>query len=949
MKIKTTLFLGVLAGMFFISACVSRHPQSLIQPDSGVPMDPDIVYGRLDNGFQYILQENILPEKRIEIHLNIFAGSMHETDEQQGVAHYLEHMLFNGSTHFPPGELIKYFQSIGMDFGADANAHTSFFNTVYDLSLPDNTAEQIEKALTIMDDYAQGALLLPSEVDRERGVILSEKMARDSVAYRTFKETLAFELPGSRFTRRFPIGTEAVLKNADQKVLKSYYDQWYRPDNMVLIVVGDFDAQQMEKMISKRFSKLVSRAGKFSPSMDSKWQPHEGVKTFYHYEPEAGSTDVTIETIVWEPFQYQTVDSQKKNMLQMITNTILQNRLSRMVNRRMADFSEASAYSGSFLHNIRLAAVNAVCDPGEWPSVLQQIQHALQQAIKFGFKQKELDRVKSDIVTSLERVVEQVQTRKTSQISKKILTTINRRGVLWSTLQKKDILKPYIEAITLDDVNKAIQSMWSESHRLVVVTGNAEILSDTPEKEIYKTFMAGRDQVVEKYSGFESKVFPYLPLPSDTTDIKEVVQERVDNVDDLGITRIIFKNSTVVNLKSTDYKKNEFKFNVGFGVGKRSEPIDKPGLSILSQSVINNSGLGSMDGDQLEEALSGKDVSMGFHIHDNYFSFSGSASPARASLVFQLIYHYLKDPGIRKEALELAKIQYRQTYDSHVLTPDGVMQIKGDAFLANGDSRFGLPHPDVIDLYTLEDIKNWLLPDFKHRSLEVSIAGEFGMEEMRDLAAQYLGSLAKREKLSKTDLASDKISFPESRDLTLSIDSKVDSGVVRLAFLTDDFWDISQTRRMMILSRVLSERLRISIREELGETYSPYAYNDPSVRFDDYGVLHLVVNVKPENADFVYDKIKEIIVALNSGDITSEELQIALKPVLNHLKIIRKTNKYWLNSVMAGSSVFPEKFGWARNMISDYEKISVNDLNQLAVKFLDMEKRAKIIITSGQK
>lgn len=943
MKYKTIVVKLVIFGLFFILSCAPKH-NLVIQADTGVPIDPDIVFGRLPNGFQYILMENTTPENRVNIHLNVFSGSMHETSEQQGVAHYLEHMLFNGSTHFPPGELIKYFQSIGMDFGADANARTSFFNTIYDLSLPDNTQKHMDKAFVIIEDYAQGALLLDSEVDRERGVILSEKRQRDSISYRTFKKSLEFELPGSLLNKRFPIGIDEVLNKADSNLLKSYYDQWYRSNNMALVVVGDFNARVVEPMIIKRFSKLKSRNLFSKAPLSTKWKKHEGTKVFYHYEPEASSTEVTIETVSWKPFETQTLDIIKKRTLDRITNSIIQNRLSRMVNRQTASFSQASVYSGSFLHNISLASINATCNPDNWQDCLKQVEKVLRQALMFGFAKKELERVKADFISSLERGVNQASTQKTKNLSRKILATMNKKGLFLSEQQRKDLLKPYIESINLQDVHKTLKEIWSKNHRLITVTGNADIHTKHPETTILDAFNKSINEKVNKYLGFESKKFPYLTIPSSIP----IIKTREDNVKKLGITKIEFENNTFLNLKKTDFKKNEFKFKVCFGQGEKSQPVVKPGLSMIGESVLRSSGLGGLDADQLEEALAGRDVTIGFGINENYFSLSGSADPKEAELVFQLILHYLNDPGFSQEALNLAKIRYKQRYESLMQTPEGIMQIKGYSFLAEDDARFGMPSPGIIEQYTLNDIKNWLIPYFQNSSIELSIVGDFNFEDMIKLASKHMGTLKTRIKFSNKSIHSSKVKFPEGKQLELAIDSKVKTAVVHLAFLTDDFWDIGQTRRLSILSRIFTERLRIIIREELGETYSPYAYNDPSKSFNDYGIMHAVVNVKPESIEFVYDKLKEIIYSLSLQNITKHETNLALKPVINHLKIIRKSNTYWLNSVMANSSIYPQKFEWANNMTYDYNKITNEELNGLAKKYLNIDQSALIIIKSGK-
>jgi len=941
MKYKTFVLKFVILGLLFILSCAPKH-NLVIQSDSGVPVDPDIVFGRLLNGFQYILMENTTPEERVNIHLNVFSGSMHETSEQQGIAHYLEHMLFNGSTHFPPGELIKYFQSIGMDFGADANAHTSFFNTVYDLSLPDNTQKHMDKAFVIIEDYAQGALLLDSEVDRERGVILSEKSQRDSISYRTFRKSLEFELPNSLLNKRFPIGVDEVLNKADSKLLKSYYDQWYRPDNMALIIVGDFDTRVVESMIVKRFSKLKSRSLFLKEPLSTEWKKHKGVEVFYHYEPEASSTEVAIETVSWKPFETQTLEILKRRALASITNSIIQNRLSMMVNRQTASFSQASAYSGQFLHNISLSVVNAECSPDNWQDCLKQIEKTLRQALMFGFAKKELDRVKAEFISSLERGVNQASTQKTKNLSRKILATMNKKGLFLSEQQKKDLLKPYIESIVLQDVHNALKEIWSKDHRLIMVTGNADIQTKHPETTILDVFNKSINKKVNKYRGFESKKFPYLTIPPS----KPIIKAREDNVKELDITKIEFGNNTFLNLKKTDFKKNEFKFKVCFGQGEKSQPVTQPGLSIIGKSVIKDSGLGGLDADQLEEALAGKDVTIGFGINENYFSLSGSADPKEAELVFQLIFHYLNDPGLSQEVLNLAKIRYKQQFESLMQTPEGIMQIKGDSFLAEGDARFGMPYPGIIEQYTLNDIKNWLIPYFENSPIEISIVGDFNFENMIKLASKYMGTFNKRIKFSNKSIESAKVKFPIGKRLELAIDSKIKRGVVRLAFLTDDFWDIGQTRRLSILSRIFSERLRVIIREELGETYSPYAYNNPSMSFNDYGIMHAVVNVKPESIEFVYNKIKEIVHSLTLQNITKHETGLALKPVLNHLKVIRKSNTYWLNSVMANSSIYPEKFEWANNMTHDYSKITNDELNGLSKRYLKIDQGALIIIKS---
>ncbi len=256
--------------------------------------DPALIFGKLPNSFRYVLMKNHEPKDRVSIRLNIQSGSLHETDDQQGLAHYLEHMMFNGSEHFPSGELVKYFQSIGMDFGGDANAHTGFGETVYDVLLPGGDKEDVEKGLLVIHDYAAGALLPESEIDRERGIILAEKRDRDSVGYRTYVASMKFLFPGIRINKRMPIGTEEVIRKTDQAILKDYYDTWYRPENMILVMVGDVDTEMAESLIKSMFADMIPRNPVRScPEMGT--IKHEGIRTFYHFEKEAGDTTTSVQ------------------------------------------------------------------------------------------------------------------------------------------------------------------------------------------------------------------------------------------------------------------------------------------------------------------------------------------------------------------------------------------------------------------------------------------------------------------------------------------------------------------------------------------------------------------------------------------------------------------------------------------------------------------------------
>ena len=1010
-------------------------PSASHDPTAHFLRDPDLVYGKLPNGMRYILMQNTTPEDRVSMHLNVQAGSMQEKADQRGLAHYLEHMLFNGSTHFKPGELIEYFQSIGMMFGADANAHTGFFETVYDILLPTGDPESLEKGLLVLQDYAEGALLLESEIDRERGVILAEKRERDSVSFRTFKASLEFELPGSRIAQRMPIGLDSVIENADRSLLKSYYDTWYRPETMMIVMVGDFDTTTAEALIKKRFSGIEARAPQPNPldPAENRWEPHMGEKAFYHFEPEAGNTEVSIGTAMWRSFDMETEESLKSRVLNRLADVVVQNRLSEMIRKEEAPMSDAGIYSGTFLQNVRYSGISAECEPDRWDESLAYLEQTLRQALTYGFTASEVLRAKSDFVLGLETAVKEASTRKSTPLARELISSVNRKRFVFSPQQELELLKPYVESVTPDMLHNAFKESWESSHRLIQVTGNA-VIDD--KADLLATYNASQGEAVAAIEEKNVPHFPYLPKPTvqqsmspltshteDAEGCKENdVLKKTCHLHGLDIWVVEFANGVRLNIKPTDFEKGELRFQANLGGGKVSEPEDQPGLAMATQSVINDSGVGGLTVDALATALAGRNLSIGFGVDDDAFHFAGSAAPDEVELLFQVLYTYLVDPAFRPEALSLLKSRYGQMFQKISRTPDGVMRYRGERFLAGGDTRFGMPTMAQVEAITLSDIKEWLTPALSSAPLEISVVGDLDVDEVIASAGDWIGHLPKREavmhlkkkapnvttecfsstksirpqktsvkqlgkkqnlkseqkqsikRASKNQLlmksgkgeVSNRSSlrttptqitstlevmptgrrpiFPKGKNADFQVKSRLDKGLVLLAFPTDDFWNIQQTRRLNILAKLFSERLRKSLREELGATYSPYAYNHASRVYEGYGVLRGVVAVSPDTISPVVEQMARIADDLAQNGVNQHELDLVLEPILTYIKDMVKTNGYWLDSVLVGSGIHPEQLEWAETIMMDYQSISADEITQAASKFLNREYAARIII-----
>ncbi|MFZ1983163.1 MAG: insulinase family protein [Desulfatitalea sp.] len=924
----------------------ARLPKALLERQqwahetSDLPPDPEAVFGRLPNGVRYILKENRTPRDRVSMHLYIQCGSLAELPGEEGLAHFLEHMQFDGSTHFPPGEMVKYFQRIGMQFGPDANAHTGFAQTVYDILLPKGDAQSIAEGLLVLNDYAQGALLLPEQVEKEKKVVLAEKRSRDSADYRTLEATIDFQVPGTLVARRLPIGKEESFAAFNTDIARRFYDAWYRPERMILVLVGDFKATTALQLVEDQFAKLTPRAEARSLQEFGSFT-HQGLKSFYHHERESGATSVHIETAEVRPMPADNAANQRMDLHKALADRIVHRRLDALLQEQNSVLTSASISSGYYLEQIRYAEISADCKPENWERALTLIEQTLRKAFLFGFSTSELTMAKSSFRADLQQAVNEENTQESKDLAANILSALGEWQVFQLPRQRMALLGPMIEDASLEQVQRAFADTWSAPHRLVFVTGNADLAShgQDPAEKISAVYQQSHQLPVLPPVEPAAARFPYLPEPSSSGAVASRTR-----MEDLGIEQVTFANGLRMVLKRTAFKENEVLAHLTFGGGRSSEPADRPGLALVTAEAANEAGFGAMDRVALENALAGRLAKVSLDITENLFAINGQAATAELPLLFQLLHACIQDPGYRSEALETAFRRLDQKYQSLSHSVEGKMQLAGSRFLAGGDSRFGWPEWSRIRQLTLEEIKAWFGSQLTQAPLELAVVGDFDPDQVVALTARYLGSLPQRGSLV-ADVSRPAPKFPAGNSLRLTAETKIDKAMVAVSYPTTDFWDIGRTRRLNVLSELFSERLRVRIREKLGAAYSPYAYHHAFRAYQDYGLLQAVFLVDPRQADAIVTETKTIVDEIISQGISEDELRRALDPTLAQIKDLRQSNAYWINSVLVGSTRHPEQLAWARSIEADYAAIGVAEINTLAKQYLDNRKVAEIIIS----
>jgi len=846
-------------------------------------------------------------------------------------------VLYRFDYPFGPADVVEFFQRLGMNFGGDTNASTGFDRTIYQLELPDTKPETLRESLTYFADVAGGLLLDPKEIDKERGIILSEKRARDSVGLRTAIAEMEFLVPNTRFPQRLPIGTEEVIRTADQARFREFYDAWYRPERMCLVLVGDIEPKDVEPLVREILGPLAARGpAQPEPRLGSVTSPL-AVEGDLHTEMEAGSTNVGLNTVSPYAFETDNAANRVKYLPRSLALRMLNRRFEILSKKEGAPFLSGAVSAGEQFDTFRSASVEMNCRPDQWQAALAVAEQELRRALEHGFQPEELKEAVADMLNGLEQAVKTAPTRRSPGLAADIADDLLDRAVSTHPSVELALYQPLLQTITPDDCTKALRAVWAEAPgRKIFVTGNLAI--PEPASAIPSAYLASVKVAVTAPEKTEQAEFAYTNFgPAGTVAQKKVV-------DDLGATLIEFKNGVRLNLKATDFEAGRIRVAVRVGGGTLTMPMNQPGLSLLANVVFAAGGLGKHSADDLQRVLAGRTVGMGFAAQSDAFAFGSATNRADLLLQLQLFCAFLTDPGYRPESIRQLHKAAEQIYLRLEHTPEGPLQLEVAGLLANGDPRFGLPAKDVMLTRSLAELKAWLTPEFAHGPVEIAIVGDFDPDATIAAVAQTFGALpARTAKPAYTSTRQvSKLAAPVAKQYTVV--TEIPKAVVRLYWPATDARDIKLTRRLRLLSEVFSDRLRVEIREKMGGTYSPNAGADLSDTFPNYGWMIADATVAPDQARSIADAMKAVATGLYDKGVTDEELVRAKQPILTQLRESARTNPYWLGSVLAAAQEFPERLDWSRSRYTDNESVTAAELSALAKQYLDPAKVSEFIV-----
>ncbi|MDQ6626044.1 MAG: insulinase family protein [Verrucomicrobiota bacterium] len=913
-------------------------PLPFPQEGSDLKPDPAAHFGALPNGLRYVVMQNHEPKGRASLRLLVLAGSLEEKDDQRGLAHFLEHMAFNGSKHYPAGTLVEFFQRMGMSFGGDTNANTSFDRTVYLLELAHADDSTLEEGFRVLSDYAGGLLLSDEEINRERGVILSEKRVSDSVGYRSFIAEFDAMLGTTLLPKRLPIGDEKVISTAGRDRFVDFWDTWYRPEKMVVIVTGDFaDAAAVEKMVSKAFADLRPRApARPDPSL-GELTKFDGVRPVFHSEPEAASTSISLASITPYAREPDNAAREIKKLPRSLALAMLNRRFSILSKKEDATFISAGASVSEQFDFLRDARVDLSCKPEQWREALATGEQELRRALEHGFTRAELIEAAANLTNQLEQAAKTASTRHSNQLANELVETVLQGEVFTPPSADLALLKPALEKITLEDCVGALRSDFGANGRFAMVSGNAQIPGNAPAA-IAAAYDAAHAVAVSAPDAAKDVAWAYTDFGAPG----EI--EKREHIDDLDIELVTFKNGARLNLKKTDFAAGHISAGARVGNGAITEPFEKRGLAAFARSTLIAGGLGKHSADELRNLFAGKNVGWQFSPEPDTFRFSSGTTSDDLLLDLQLLAAQLTDSGYRPEAMRVSRKGLEQLYLSFKHTPNGPLSVEIPNLLASGDPRFGLPPENEMMKRNLEEVKAWLTPQLTAESLEVALVGDFDVEAAIAAAAKTIGSLPARA--AKPELAElKKVSFPTKPFAkAFTIDSEIPKGSVLLYWPTDDGLDVHRNRRLNVLAAVLNDRLRIKVREEIGGTYSPRAASNSSEVFPGYGYIFASIDVDPASAQKMSEVVVDLADELAQKGVSDDELERARAPLLTAIRESMRDNNYWLSAVVSRAQEKPEVLDWARTRLSDIDAMTTDDLSAPAKKYLGKDRVSRATI-----
>ena len=886
-----TLVRGTLAALLL--AVPAGAQQSAPAPDPKQPLaaDPAVAVGTLPNGLRYYVRANPKPEKRAELRLVVNAGSVLEDDAQRGLAHFVEHMAFNGTARYEKQELVNYLERVGMRFGADLNASTSFDETVYTLQVPTDSAALLRTGFEILDEWAHAITFDPAEVSKERGVVIEEWRGSRGATARMFDKQLPVIFQGSRYAERVPIGTVQTLEKATAAQLKQFYATWYRPDLMAVVAVGDFDRDSIVALVKRQFGDLPAAKGA-RPRPSFPVPDHDSTLVSVATDREATGTSVTV--LYKQPLrEVRTVGGYRQQIVESLFNSMLNDRLYELTQKPDAPFLRGASGQGRFVRTKEVYTLGAAVKEGGVERGLEALLTEAERVDEHGFTAGELERARKDLVRAYEQQYAERAKSNSSAFAGEYVANFLTGDPFPGIAAEYEMVRSLVPGITLAEVNRLAREWITE--------GNRAILVSAPEKEgvavptatrLLAVFDRVRDAKITAYADTVSDA----PLLAAAPAPGRVVSEKSDSA--LGTREWTLANGVRVIVKPTDFRDDEVLLGAHSPGGTSLAPDRSAFSAALATQVVTLGGVSRFSAIELQKKLAGTAVRVSPYITDESEGFSGSASPRDVETMLQLVHLYFTAPRADSTAFAAFVANARASLANRGRSPQAAFQDTLQVTLAQHHPRerpLTAARLDELDMQAA-------LAFYRDRFADASdftfvVVGNVTPDSLRPLVERYLGSLpSTRRKESWKDLGIRPPDGVVAREVRAGIEPKAQTQIV----FTGPF-EYTAANRFALRARgdVLNIKLREQLREELGGTYgvSVSAVSSHAPR-QEYAVS-IAFGSAPERAEQLTRAVFAQIDSLQAKGATPDDVAKVKETQLRARETSLKQNGFWLGQLAA--------------------------------------------------
>ena len=911
-----------------------------------IPVDPDVRIGKLDNGLTYYIRHNNWPENRAEFYIAQKVGSIQENDDQRGLAHFLEHMAFNGSKHFKGNELLRWCESIGVKFGTDLNAYTSIDQTVYNISNVPTTREGIvDSCLLILYDWADGLLLEQEEIEKERGVIHEEWRLRTSAQQRMLERDLPKLYPGSKYGYRMPIGLMEIIDNFERPFLQAYYEKWYRPDNQAIIVVGDVDVNKVEEKIKGMFADIKL--------------PENPEKVIKYPVPDNAEPIIVIDKDKEQRYNIMEVlmkheafpDTLKGTMAYLITDYIkdaalsmLRDRLKEYAEKPESPFLQAFASDGQYLLSNTVDAFELGFLPkdGQTEAALTAVLTEARRAAEFGFTPTEYNRFKADYTSNLDKQYSNKDKRFNSQFVNQYVQHFIDNEPIPSIDYTYETMKQIVPVIPIEAINEVAKQLISQkdSNMVVLNFNNEKEGAVYPtEDSVKKAIAAARAAQIEAY------VDNVKDEPLMTTMPKKGSIKKETKNDKFGYTELELSNGVKVVLKKTDLKKDQVILR-GEGFGGSALYGEKDFANIkMFDDVIEASGLGNFSHTELEKALAGKIASASLSMSTYRQNVSGSSTPKDVETMLQLVYLYFTNINKDQKSFDNMMTTTETLLKNRLLQPENVLNDSVQATFSCHNPRF-----KSIEASELKDVNyDRVLQIAKERTANAAaytftIIGNYDEATIRPLIEQYIASLPSQKKVAKakkvdTDFKGKVLNHFKHK-------AETPKAIAVMYWYSNDLpYNLENSIKATIAGQILSMEYLKKIREDASAAYTVGAAASMSRNdFETEAYIMAQCPMKPEKADIANQILRDEVNAM-AKTCDADKLQKVKEYLLKNLGDQRKQNGYWLGRINTW-----RKYGL--DFDTDYEKVvnaqTTESISAFVAELLKAGNAAEVIMMPAE-